>query len=155
MVSSGITENCSFSHCPRSGHNTMYWLKTTMMLYLIFILGHCPHESWVQCTSENIVNIRSESLANLFFICQRFFFWFHNFNCKRSHYEKNDIVSCTPISLLKWCWKNSCWLAVCANLSFWLVDRKTQKLTNTLPKKDVFTDMPCSIAKDYWFHNGY
>ena len=74
MVSSGITENCSFSRCPRSGHNTMYLLKTTMMLYLIFILGHCPHESWVQCTSENIGNIRSESLANLFFICQIFFF---------------------------------------------------------------------------------
>ena len=51
-----------------------------------------------------------------------------------SHTTKNcSWLAHPPMSLLIWGWKKSCWLAVCANPSFWLVNRMIQKLTNTLP----------------------
>ena len=40
-----------------------------------------------------------------------------------------------PISFLIWVWKNSSWLAVCANPSFWLVNRRIQKTNKNVPKK--------------------
>ena len=43
-------------------------------------------------------------------------------------FEKNVLFSRTPISFLKWYWRNSTWLAVCVNARFWLI--LTEMLSN-------------------------
>ena len=57
---------------------------------------------------------------------------------KQSHNEKNVLVSRTPISFLKWYWRNGIWLAVVEVQKFdwlsWHV-RNVNKLRTRYPKK--------------------
>ena len=68
-----------------------------------------------------------------------------------SHTMTKKSLSAHPQFLfLKWDWRNSTWLAVQGNMSFWLVNRNAQLHTQTLDslsKREVFIVIPWKNSK--------